>query len=45
VPSDVGTQYIGKDLQGTYGFRQDGNDVLFQKPGSKMLTCTVESTG
>lgn len=45
VPSDVGTQYIGKDLQGTYSFRQDGSGVLFQKPGSGILTCTAEPTG
>ncbi|WP_212627546.1 MliC family protein [Pseudomonas sp. PP3] len=45
VPSDVGTQYIGKDAQGSYSFRQDGNAVLFQKPGSGMLNCTAEPTG
>ena len=45
VPSAVGTQYIGKDAQGSYSFRQDGNAVLFQKPGSGMLNCTAEPTG
>jgi uncharacterized protein len=45
VPSDVGAQYIGKDLQGTYSFRQDGNDALFQKPGSAVQSCTAEPTG
>lgn len=45
VPSDYGTQYIGKDRQGSYSFRQDGDDVLFQKPGSAMMSCKAEPTG
>ncbi|WP_419710615.1 MliC family protein [Pseudomonas sp. NFX224] len=45
VPSDFGTQYIGKDFQGSYSFRQDGNNAVFQKPGSAALSCTVEPTG
>jgi uncharacterized protein len=45
VPSDFGTQYVGKDLQGTYSLRQDGNDVFFQKPGSGVLSCTAEPIG
>ncbi|WP_338580850.1 MliC family protein [Pseudomonas sp. MAG733B] len=45
VPSDFGTQYIGKDFQGSYSFRQDGNTALFQKPGSAGMSCTAEPTG
>lgn len=45
VPSDFGSQYIGKDSQGSYSFRQDGNTVFFQKPGSASMSCTAEPTG
>lgn len=45
VPSDFGTQYIGKDALGSYSFRQDGNAILFQKPGSGVLNCAAEPTG
>ncbi|MGH8384996.1 MAG: MliC family protein [Pseudomonas sp.] len=44
VPSDSGNQYIGKDYQGTYSFRQDVNGVFFQKPGSGGMSCTAEPT-
>lgn len=40
--NDSGTQYTGKDSQGSYSFWQDGNVVLFQKPGSGEMSCTVE---
>lgn len=42
VPSDSGTQYTGKDSQGSYRFWQDGNGVIFQKPGSGAMSCTAE---
>jgi uncharacterized protein len=42
VQSYSGTQYTGKDYQGNYSFRQDGNVVLFQKPGSGEMSCTAE---
>ncbi|WP_309677019.1 MliC family protein [Pseudomonas sp.] len=42
VPSDSGTQYTGKDSQGNYRFWQDGNGVIFQKPGSGAMSCTAE---
>jgi uncharacterized protein len=42
VPSDSGTQYTGKDSQGNYRFWQDGNGVIFQKPGSAAMSCTAE---
>lgn len=45
VSSDLGTQYVGKDLQGVYSFRQEGNLVLFQKPGSGPMSCTAEPVG
>ncbi|MBK5301371.1 MliC family protein [Erwinia sp. TH29] len=45
VQSDSGTQYIGKDYQGNYRFWQDGNVVLFQKPGSGEMSCTAEPIG
>jgi len=45
VPSELGTQYTGKDLQGSYSFRQDGNSAYFQKPGSGGMSCSVEPTG
>ncbi|MHC8394877.1 MliC family protein [Pseudomonas sp. LB3P93] len=45
VQSDYGTRYTGKDNQGTYSFLQDGGAVLFQKPGSREMSCTVEPTG
>ncbi len=40
--NDSGTQYTGKDSQGSYSFWQNGNVVLFQKPGSGEMSCTVE---
>jgi uncharacterized protein len=42
VPSDLGTRYAGKDIQGNYSFWQDGNVVLLQKPGSGQMSCTAE---
>ena len=45
VQSDSGTQYTGKDSQGSYSFWQDGNVVLFQKPGSGEMSCTAEPIG
>jgi uncharacterized protein len=45
VQSDLGTQYTGKDYQGNYRFWQDGNVVLFQKPGSGEMSCTAEPVG
>ncbi|MGF6208687.1 uncharacterized protein ABH906_004693 [Pseudomonas frederiksbergensis] len=45
VPSDSGTRYAGKDRQGNYSFWQDGNTVLFQKPGSGQMSCTAEPEG
>lgn len=42
VQSDSGTQYTGKDSQGSYSFWQDGNAVFFQKPGSGEMSCSVE---
>ncbi|MNP71870.1 hypothetical protein D3C76_1683170 [compost metagenome] len=45
VSSDLGTQYVGKDLQGVYSFRQEGNLVLFKKPGSGPMSCTAEPVG
>ena len=45
VQNDSGTQYTGKDSQGSYSFWQDGNVVLFQKPGSGEMSCTVEPIG
>jgi uncharacterized protein len=45
VPSDSGTQYTGKDYHGSYRFRQDGDVVLFQKPGSAQMSCTAEPAG
>jgi membrane-bound inhibitor of C-type lysozyme len=45
VPSDSGTQYTGKDYQGSYSFWQDGNVVLFQKPGTGKMSCTAEPIG
>lgn len=42
VPSESGTRYTGKDYQGNYSFWQDGDAVLFQKPGSREMSCTVE---
>ncbi|MGX1185954.1 uncharacterized protein AB7M29_003633 [Pseudomonas sp. F-14 TE3623] len=43
--NDSGTQYTGKDSQGSYSFWQDGNVVLFQKPGSGEMSCTAEPIG
>jgi uncharacterized protein len=45
VQNDSGTQYTGKDSQGNYSFWQDGNAVLFQKPGSGEMSCTAEPIG
>ncbi|WLG87598.1 MliC family protein [Pseudomonas cucumis] len=45
VQNDSGTQYTGKDSQGNYSFWQDGNGVLFQKPGSGEMSCTAEPIG
>ena len=45
VQSDSGTQYTGKDYQGNYRFWQDGNVALFQKPGSREMSCTAEPIG
>ncbi|MBK5354187.1 MliC family protein [Pseudomonas sp. TH41] len=45
VPSDSGTQYTGKDSLGNYRFWQDGDVVLFQKPGSAQMSCTAEPVG
>lgn len=45
VQSDSGTHYSGKDYQGTYSFWQDGNEALFQKPGSAEMRCTAEPVG
>lgn len=45
VPNDSGTQYTGKDYQGNYSFWQNGNVVLFQKPGSGGMSCTAEPDG
>ncbi|UVL01333.1 MliC family protein [Pseudomonas sp. B21-048] len=45
VQSDSGTQYIGNDYQGNYSFRQNGNLVLFQKPGTGTMSCTAEPVG
>jgi uncharacterized protein len=45
VPSDSGTQYTGKDYQGSYRFWQNGSEVLFQKPGTAPMSCTAEPVG
>lgn len=45
VPSDSGSQYTGKDYLGNYRFWQDGNVILFQKPGTGEMSCTVEPVG
>ncbi|HCS44724.1 MAG TPA: hypothetical protein DIW52_18165 [Pseudomonas sp.] len=45
VPSDSGTHYTGKDHQGNYSFWQNGNVVLFQKPGSGEMSCAAEPVG
>ncbi|VVP69434.1 Lipoprotein LprI [Pseudomonas fluorescens] len=42
VPSETGNEYVGKDFQGTYSFRQNGNAVFFQKPGAREMSCTAE---
>jgi uncharacterized protein len=42
VQSDSGTHYTGKDSLGSYSFWQDGNVVLFQKPGSGEMRCAAE---
>ncbi|WP_026331656.1 MULTISPECIES: MliC family protein [Pseudomonas] len=44
-PSDSGTRYTGKDSQGDYSFWQDGDVVLFQKPGSGSMSCKAEPVG
>ena len=43
--SDSGTRYTGKDYLGNYSFWQDGNVVLFQKPGSGPMSCKAEPVG
>lgn len=45
VQNDSGTQYTGKDSQGNYSFWQDGDVVLFRKPGSGEMSCTAEPVG
>ncbi|VVN29416.1 Lipoprotein LprI [Pseudomonas fluorescens] len=45
VQSDSGTRYTGKDAQGNYSFWQDGDAVLFQKPGSGEMSCSAEPVG
>lgn len=45
VPSDSGTHYTGKDSLGNYSFGQNGDVVLFQKPGSGEMSCTAEPVG
>jgi uncharacterized protein len=45
VQSDSGTHYTGKDSLGNYSFWQDGNVVLFQKPGSGEMRCAAEPIG
>jgi len=45
VQSDSGTHYTGKDSLGSYSFWQDGNVVLFQKPGSGEMRCAAEPIG
>ncbi|MDQ0121953.1 uncharacterized protein J2W17_000898 [Pseudomonas lini] len=42
VPNDPGNRYTGKDSLGNYSFWQDGDAVLFQKPGSGEMSCSVE---
>ncbi|OPK11016.1 MliC family protein [Pseudomonas sp. VI4.1] len=42
VQSDSGSRYTGKDSQGQYSFWQDGDVVLFQKPGSGDMSCSAE---
>lgn len=45
VPNDYASQYNGKDLQGSYGFWQTGDEALLQIPGSRQMRCTVEPVG
>ncbi|MHC8286523.1 MliC family protein [Pseudomonas sp. XS1P51] len=45
IQSDSGTHYTGKDDQGNYSFRQDGDMVFFQKPGSGEMSCAAEPVG
>ncbi|WP_085726329.1 lysozyme inhibitor LprI family protein [Pseudomonas sp. R37(2017)] len=45
VPSSYGTQYTGKDYKGSYSFRQIGNDVFLQIPGSGQMSCAAEPDG
>lgn len=42
VKSESGTRYTGKDSQGSYSFSQNGNSVLFQKPGAGAMNCRAE---
>lgn len=44
-PVDSGLRYGGKDNAGYYSFSQNGDDVLFQKPGSAPMRCRLEPTG
>lgn len=45
VQTDSGTLYTGKDDRGHYSFRQNGDAVLFQTPGSGAMSCTAEPVG
>ena len=45
VQTDSGTLYTGKDYRGNYSFRQNGDAVLFQTPGSGAMSCTAEPIG
>jgi uncharacterized protein len=45
VPSDSGSRYTGKDSLGIYSFWQDGDVVLFQRPGAGAMNCTTEPMG
>lgn len=45
VPSEIGTRYAGKDGLGPYSFWQDGDVIVFQKPGAREMSCTAEPNG
>ncbi|MOA38927.1 hypothetical protein D3C78_1606640 [compost metagenome] len=45
VPNDYASQYNGKDLRGSYGFWQTGNEALLQIPGSGQMRCSLEPVG
>lgn len=45
VQSESGARYTGKDYQGNYSFWQNGNEALFQKPGSGAMSCTAGPAG